>query len=341
MSKLYKPLFSIFCSVSFFTVIAQPTLTNTNILNIGDAHTYYVIDSNAVNMDAVNGANVTWDYSSSAGYMGATSDNIIINAASGSHASSFPNSSIADELQGNLTIYKNIVNDSIYAQGHVFSEPNLGIVVSNLSIDNMVMMKYPFTYQDNFTDAFDGTVNAAQVSPVPIDYSGTISYIADGHGTMILPSGNTFSNVLRIKSVENSLADLGILGQVSVVRTVYVYYDLATSNFPIFIHSTLSASGTDITTVYSYEQAANEVTVGVEENNLTKISIYPNPAKDLLNIANLQNVRSVEVMDLTGKVVIKQNENFKSIDINKLNPGVYFVKVNSGNSSVTRKFLKK
>ena len=57
-----------------------------------------------------------------------------------------------------------------------------------------------------------------------------------------------------------------------------------------------------------------------------KFVIYPNPAKDYIFV---KGVKSVEIYDVTGNLVLTGNTNDK-IDISSLNQGVYFVKYENG-----------
>jgi len=78
------------------------------------------------------------------------------------------------------------------------------------------------------------------------------------------------------------------------------------------------------------------------ENN--KISIYPNPTTDFIQIDGMEAVNGLVVMDLAGKVLIQQTINGQSfihINLKNLNAGIYFVVLhkNSG-EKIMRKIIK-
>ena len=56
---------------------------------------------------------------------------------------------------------------------------------------------------------------------------------------------------------------------------------------------------------------------------------YPKPAKDILNInfADDSECESVEIYSLDGRLLISQNDNFETINIANLTPGLYLIKV--------------
>ncbi|WP_157208536.1 ELWxxDGT repeat protein [Mariniflexile maritimum] len=73
------------------------------------------------------------------------------------------------------------------------------------------------------------------------------------------------------------------------------------------------------------------------------ISIYPNPAKNLLTIRNPSNhtISGITIMDMMGKIIIKQNNPSNQIDIEYLKQGMYFLQTTiEGKSSIT-KFIKR
>jgi len=61
------------------------------------------------------------------------------------------------------------------------------------------------------------------------------------------------------------------------------------------------------------------------------IEIYPNPARDHINVASTQVMRQVEITDVLGRTVLTQSvgKHGVELDIKDLNTGVYFLSVNS------------
>jgi hypothetical protein len=70
------------------------------------------------------------------------------------------------------------------------------------------------------------------------------------------------------------------------------------------------------------------------------ISLYPNPAQEVLNVSSANSITKIEVYDLLGKKVASNN-NAKNINVAALGKGVYVVKVAQENGSVVAKrFIK-
>lgn len=74
------------------------------------------------------------------------------------------------------------------------------------------------------------------------------------------------------------------------------------------------------------------------------LEIYPNPAHNILNIKNstfgLQNLQVIDVLGRTMNVDISKGASGISIDINKLNPGIYTLIYHSATGTQTALFIK-
>lgn len=82
----------------------------------------------------------------------------------------------------------------------------------------------------------------------------------------------------------------------------------------------------------------NQQSLSVSENELTA-RIYPNPTSQFLNV-ELNAESQVLIYDLTGKLWIQEAGVIqKSLDLSKLNRGIYLVKVESQNQIIVQKIL--
>lgn len=81
----------------------------------------------------------------------------------------------------------------------------------------------------------------------------------------------------------------------------------------------------------------------VEENTVdNSVGIYPNPASDVVNILNNNdiNITAVEILDLMGRTVLSTDKS-KNINISELAEGQYFVKIHGETTIVRKLFIKK
>lgn len=74
---------------------------------------------------------------------------------------------------------------------------------------------------------------------------------------------------------------------------------------------------------------------------INDISLYPNPTNQLINLkGNIKGIVTIEVFDISGKLVKGVTKNFKTIDIRHLDSGIYFFKIIDYKSSKTFKVIK-
>ncbi len=83
-------------------------------------------------------------------------------------------------------------------------------------------------------------------------------------------------------------------------------------------------------------------TVGYLENTLeNSISVFPNPAKDLLNIATSSTPKiTAQLFDIEGKLQIEQViESSATMNLKSLSKGIYVLKLNNNTQHITRKIV--
>jgi|SRR5690554_3688004 len=88
----------------------------------------------------------------------------------------------------------------------------------------------------------------------------------------------------------------------------------------------------------------NDETASVKDVISSSFSIYPNPAKDIINISNSADVvGNVTITDMNGRVVknVTLGENEGQINIADLSQGVYILNAVSNGKSVTEKIIKR
>ena len=82
----------------------------------------------------------------------------------------------------------------------------------------------------------------------------------------------------------------------------------------------------------------------VNSINLTNnaISVYPNPAEDMLYIASNNTTTDVAIIDVVGNLVKEYKNAGQSINVSDLTTGVYIVRVSNFNGEiVSTRFIKK
>ena len=87
-------------------------------------------------------------------------------------------------------------------------------------------------------------------------------------------------------------------------------------------------------------KASNPATLGTQEIENKDVVMYPNPTKDMLFFASVEQLDEVIVFDLTGKERAKHSPTNNSISVKSLEKGVYLLQFNSDNKTVIKKIVK-
>lgn len=83
---------------------------------------------------------------------------------------------------------------------------------------------------------------------------------------------------------------------------------------------------------------------GITDNSQNSdVNIYPNPATDLINIKLINTPKSIEVLNILGEVVMKNNpsSNATTISTASLSSGLYFIRIYNNDNSIGIKKIYK
>ena len=92
-------------------------------------------------------------------------------------------------------------------------------------------------------------------------------------------------------------------------------------------------------------EMANNCLLSVENfHSDLEVQLFPNPANQIVTINNKSNqkITSIVFIDMVGKEIFTLNKNFESINVEKLENGMYLVIINFEEGLIkTVKFIKK
>ncbi|MEM7086413.1 MAG: T9SS type A sorting domain-containing protein [Bacteroidota bacterium] len=81
--------------------------------------------------------------------------------------------------------------------------------------------------------------------------------------------------------------------------------------------------------------------LGINDNTLSKVRLFPNPTSDLLFISSEQAiVDTITIFDLSGKRIPLTLSADRSVDISAIPEGMYFMEITSENDRIVQKFIK-
>lgn len=297
----------------------------SNEAAIGDLVSLHLCDSNANIQANVMGSNAVWDFSAISGIFGVTKDVQVLDATLDANYASFAGSTKLYDIGGTLQTFYSSSAAGRVSQGFVFNEVSLGAVIASWSTDQENLMNYPYGFGANpVLDIFSGTVTSTATGTLPA--SGSSATLVDGIGTLQLPGGNTYTNVLRYHIKDSAVAT--VFGtNVAFIRNVYEYYDFTVSNLPIFLTMKVDVNSALImnssTIILSKHQPLTFV--GINENIPNKVTIYPNPSNEQFTINGLETGAHFQITNLLGECIMDDAYS-GNINVSNLPNGVYFVK---------------
>jgi hypothetical protein len=131
-------------------------------------------------------------------------------------------------------------------------------------------------------------------------------------------------------------------GAIIPIRTISLG-DLAAGahSFKISVPTAVFVNGEGYFPVSVYLQGENTV-LSVEDHNMVSYDIFPNPAKETVNINCDNTIKSLQLFDIQGRLVATKavNDLHSKIDISNQSNGVYFLKIETDNGQFSEKIIK-
>lgn len=107
----------------------------------------------------------------------------------------------------------------------------------------------------------------------------------------------------------------------------------ATHNFAVSSLCGEQESGlSDDITVTLIDDALNE-------NNIV-MEIHPNPTNDKIFIDTDENIKQINIYNITGVMVYENNEYENHVDVSKLSNGIYFINIKTEKGEIIKKIIK-
>jgi hypothetical protein len=161
------------------------------------------------------------------------------------------------------------------------------------------------------------TVTAADVSAgkITVFFPQPVALADDAYYAAVLTEVNA-ANIIRILNDETVL-------QPSYASMIHLIGDATYSNGNAFAIR------------------MNMGVLGLDESANANLSVYPNPSSDVVTIESNMTEGSIQIIDLTGKVVANKTVNGVATAINTsaLTNGMYTVILTNGSTVETRKFI--
>ena len=338
MKKIYSFIAAVICVGG---VNAQSLTQANHAPIVGD--TYQSVNCGTVGINAGGvGAAQTWNYSALT-VLTTTATTTGVTVASTGSTATFPSASVAMQTGTANLFYSSGLSFLRYWGGDL-TIGGQGVLMSYTT--PAYHAAYPMTLGTTTNTAIGGTASNPLAGTGP--FVGTCTVTGTGTGTLMLPGGYNFVNVLKVTSVK--LTNFTVtLGTGTYTQTINEFYS-PLSKYPLLTISNEyinSVAGPTSETVVAVNN--NYITLGINgatNVSLTDVSVYPNPAKDNINLnfvnENAENA-SYQIINVIGQSVRQQTipttkgETTYNVNLNGIESGIYFIKLTVGNKTSVNK----
>lgn len=124
-----------------------------------------------------------------------------------------------------------------------------------------------------------------------------------------------------------------------------------TNSYDVFNHLEKITNSNGDTISYQYDEVGNRIGMIVTSNQGTGLSndisqlgvkLYPNPTSESFCISGFEDIASLRLTDISGKVILaKQVSDNEIISISSLPKGIYIVELITKKGVIKKKLLKK
>ncbi|CAM4157489.1 S8 family serine peptidase [Flavobacterium antarcticum] len=183
-----------------------------------------------------------------------------------------------------------------------------------------------YTSFSSIGPSFDGRVKP------DVAAQGVQAVVSDPSGNIGLASGTSFSGPITAGMVACLWQALPTKTNVEIIQIIKQSASIYTNPTPQLGYG-----------IPNYNTALSN-TLGIKFLENEKVVLYPNPVKDVLNIATngISTEKKVTIYSALGQKVLETKATSPSISIpiSELSSGVYFCRINSGEKQTTKTFIK-
>ena len=313
------------------TTQAQTLTQSTHAPAVGDVYSFQYADSTTLPFNLGNpGTGNTFNFSGLSVHPTIKNSQGVTVASTGS-TSIYPLANVAVKTGTNNTFYNSQSNKLEFYGGDITVG---GYPVTITYTTPAVLGTYPMTLGTTSSGTVAGNISAFSNNGT---FTGTSSFIADATGTLIVPGGRSYNNVIRVQTHQSMTFTLGFVSGTLTVNQ-YDYYAPSYSNYPNLNNnwpvltvqqSTIAspATGTStqtIVTINSNYQTLNAHSLSIPTT--PEIRIVPNPVKDNIHIITQNpSIKKIILMDMAGKIIYETKNT--NINCSSFSNGNYLIRV--------------
>lgn len=334
------------------------TLSNSNMPSSGDTLRFTSVNLNSIGNYTQTGTNFSWNFSgvttTTEGVRSfksaVTTPYALFFLSFTGFAEKMPDVSIGGGF--GFTDYYNFYKKQT-SPTQAFIADGVGLTFSSVPLpsyytDKDELYLFPMTYPKYDSTTFRFSTLSTSLIPIVYTKTGYRVTKVDGWGTVQTPYGT--ENCLRIvttqygmDSIKNNILPIPI-GFPNNARSYQ--WLTATSKIPYFEVSGTVVGNNFVPNAARFRgyKPKLENPVGMAEEQIEQIIVYPNPVKNILNLRAGLEFYDTNILDLSGKVVYSgkwlENGAVRSINLSNLQPGIYCLQIKDQQQQYQLRFVK-
>ncbi len=167
-------------------------------------------------------------------------------------------------------------------------------------------------------------------------------------GASAMAGGGKITSILVDDQGKEYIAEKILGDRTNIYKDGDLLEALWPDNFYDYNESYVGTFCYTVTAEYSYcgesnhsNEACIDITVGIDELGENKVSLYPNPASNLVNITSINNMTRLTVTNYVGQVVYDRDVSTTRVELNtsSYQAGVYLVKIETETGVITKRVI--
>ena len=216
---------------------------------------------------------------------------------------------------GDITVFWDDPHDITYENDFIFNTYEVEEIVLHVPYGKKEAYEsHPVWSQFTIIDDVQGDIEVNDIART----SATITWsdIPDAHGfTIEVYSDAALTNVIASETLYSTAKETGFVFEIHNLTPDARYFYVITS-----------FDGNENTLTHTEGSFKTLGGVGIGSINHQPISVYPNPASDIITITGIDNDAEISIFDLSGKKLIATHTH--RIDVSPLSKGAYIIRSN-------------
>ena len=322
---------------------------NTNLIDL------YLVAGNVTSLDLTNNANLKTLYLETGDIanltlapnnanlkdINLTVQNSNFNIATGSNFVKNINCNFIANSTVNLNVFPKLFQLTCYGSGLTNLNTSSNLMLASIYIDGANLTNLDFSTNLNLENF---TVKNSNLQSINIDNLQFVKSLSLSQNKLTTLDFSNLFNLQGFDVSDNLLTQLSMKNN-SIEDSFNIYGNpslqsiCCDANETIYVENQCNFLDYNNTNVTSNCSGINLSTENVEFQE-NKLALYPNPASSILNIATKAIIDSISVSDINGRFVATNLFDSNKIDVQNLQSGIYFIRIESNSESKTLKFVK-